>query len=165
LTSNPRFRPDDLWYFAYGSNLDAEQKEFRTGPIREGRKCRLLDHRFAFNKRAAEGLVYANVMPQAGGVVWGVVYRCSPAALNLMDDYEGVRGGHYVRTSVTVVTDASERLDAVTYVAGQDFVCAEGIPDRGYLDRILRGAEGWGLPAEYLRSVKALGTSMLLATK
>jgi hypothetical protein len=29
----------DVWYFAYGSTLDAERKEFRTGSIRECHKA------------------------------------------------------------------------------------------------------------------------------
>ena len=41
---------DDCWYFAYGSNLDVDRMQFRTGPMREARRVRLDGYRFAFNK-------------------------------------------------------------------------------------------------------------------
>jgi hypothetical protein len=41
----------DKWYFAYGSNLFIDQKEQRTGRIRQAVCCRLAEYRFAFNKR------------------------------------------------------------------------------------------------------------------
>jgi hypothetical protein len=66
----------DRWYFAYGSNLLVEQKELRTGAIRKSLRCRLPAHRFAFNKRAASGDVYANVIPDESATVWGVAYLC-----------------------------------------------------------------------------------------
>jgi hypothetical protein len=50
---------DDVWYFAYGSNLWIEQKELRTSAIRTGgdrpRIARLTDFRFAFNKQGSRG--------------------------------------------------------------------------------------------------------------
>ncbi len=153
----PEVRPGDSWYFAYGSNLDPEQKESRTGRIREARRCHLPDYRFAFNKRSDGGAVYANLMPQRGARVWGVVYRCSPDALEKMDRCEGVAGGHYVRTSVRVVTDSSEALKAEAYTAGQRFVCADGIPEPSYLRRIVKGAREHQLPEEYIRTLEALG--------
>ena len=58
---------DDVWYFAYGSNLWRDQKQDRTGAIRQGderpRIARLADHRLAFNKRGARGELFANIMP------------------------------------------------------------------------------------------------------
>ena len=93
---------DDVWYFAYGSNLWTDQKERRTSAIRTGddqpRIARLLDYRFAFNKRGSKGQVYANIMPCPGGVVIGVVYRCRPSTVDTMSEWEG----GYERRSVLV---------------------------------------------------------------
>jgi hypothetical protein len=102
----------DTWYFAYGSNLDAEQKEARTGKIREARRCRAPGYRFAFNKRGVDGSAKANIMPSSGSETWGVVYRCSSDALKEMDRWEGVRSGHYVRHALEVVTDDGQTLPA-----------------------------------------------------
>jgi len=147
----------DQWYFAYGSNLVQEQKVNRTGPIREQRRVRLDGYRLAFNKRGNDGTGKANIVPDEGGTVWGVVYRCSPSALKEMDRYEGVSGGHYVRKTVCVRTDDGEELDAVTYVAGSAYVDNSLTRSSEYLQAILRGAREHGLPDEYLRGVEALG--------
>lgn len=92
----------DLFYFAYGSNLDRQQMEKRTGPILGAQRANLLGYRLAFNKRAASRGVYANIVPHLGDEVWGVLYPCTPEALDKMDCYEGVAAGHYRRSRVTL---------------------------------------------------------------
>lgn len=144
---------DDIFYFAYGSNLNSDQKEDRTGPIREARRARLLGYRFAFNKRAFKGGVYANIVPDEGSTVWGVVYRCKPETLDHMDIPEGVKDGHYIRYPVRVVLDDGQELDATTYVAGPAYVCPEGNPEAAYLNRIILGARAHRLPEDYIAAM------------
>jgi gamma-glutamylcyclotransferase (GGCT)/AIG2-like uncharacterized protein YtfP len=140
--------------FQYGSNLDPEQKEARTGPIREARRARLSRYRLVFNKRAASGGVYANVVKEDDQEVWGVVYLCSPNAIRRMDEKEGVRDGHYRRIDVTVQLETEETTEATTYVAGDEFICPEGYPSDEYLERIIRGARYHGLPEAWIRKVR-----------
>jgi len=149
----------DTWLFSYGSNLDRKQKEDRTKKIREERLCRLPRYRFAFNKQALDGGVKANIVQDEKEEVWGVVYRCSPKALERMDIYERVGGGDYIRTNVEVLTCSGEHLPAVTYMAGPKYVCAEGVPSRDYLERILRGAREHGLPEPYISQLERLGAA------
>ncbi len=148
--------PDDVWYFAYGSNLDIDQKQDRTGPIREARRCRLPGHRLAFNKRSKGGQVCANIVPHRGGEVWGVAYRCRPGTLEQMDTYEGVASGHYRQVSVEVVTEAGERLRATTYVAEPGYLCPEARPSQQYAEKIVRGARRHQLPASYVEELVRL---------
>jgi cation transport regulator ChaC len=147
---------DDLFYFAYGSNLNRLRKESRTGQIREARKARLSGYRLAFNKRANGGGVYANVVRQPGSEVWGVVYRCRPETLDRMDEYEGVLGGHYERSRVEVQVADSEIVQAITYVAGAKFICPEGQPTPEYLNLIIDGARGHGLPEKHIKYIKQI---------
>ncbi len=63
-----------------------------------------------------------------------------------MDRYEGVAGGHYDHIEVRLLTDDDQELSAVTYVAGPNFVCAEGRPSEEYLGLIICGARQHGLP-------------------
>jgi gamma-glutamylcyclotransferase (GGCT)/AIG2-like uncharacterized protein YtfP len=144
----------DRWYFAYGSNLSAEQKELRTGTIREVRVARLDGHRIAFNKRGIDGTGKANIVQDAAGTVWGVIYRCSAAALDDMDVNEGVAGGHYLRTDVRVRCESGDRMDAVAYIAGDTFVDDSLAPSGQYLDTILRGARQHHLPEDHIREIK-----------
>jgi len=146
----------DAWYFAYGSNLSVDQKELRTGGIRQAIRSQLPGFRLAFNKRGSNGEVYANVLPEPGQVVWGVIYLCNRAILREMDRHEGVSGGHYERLAVQVVTEQGEQGEAVTYVAGDKFVCPEGIPSDNYLTRIVSGARQHRLPEDYIRQIERL---------
>jgi gamma-glutamylcyclotransferase (GGCT)/AIG2-like uncharacterized protein YtfP len=148
----------DQWYFAYGSNLAVDQKEKRTGSIREALPCRLTGYRLAFNKRGSGGQIYANIVPAAAAEVWGVAYLCNPQAIREMDEYEGVAGGHYEHLPVTVVLKSGEEVDAITYVAGDDFVCEAGNPSHDYLSKILRGARHHALPEAYIAQIEAVAT-------
>lgn len=148
----------DCWYFAYGSNLLKQQMHRRTGRLRKTEVCRLPDYRFAFNKRGGPGQVYANIMPEAGAHVWGIIYRCSAAAMTKLDECEGVAGGDYHRQNVEVTDRHGATIQAVTYVAGVDHLCPEGRPSDEYLSKVLRGARQIGLPREYVERLHTLGT-------
>ena len=84
---------DDVWYFAYGSNLWIDQKETRTGAIRSGndrpRIARLANYRLAFNKRGSQGQVFANIVACPGDQVIGIAYRCKPSTIDTMSEWEG----------------------------------------------------------------------------
>lgn len=146
------------WYFAYGSNLATEQMVNRTGPIREARRARLAGYRLAFNKKGSDGTGKANIVPDSVGIVWGVVYRCTPETLSRMDKYEGVAGGHYQRKVVHVRVDDGAELEAVTYVAGTAFVDNSNSlsPRPDYLQTIISGAQEHELPDDYIRDIKKL---------
>jgi gamma-glutamylcyclotransferase len=144
------------WYFAYGSNLWIEQMAARTGPIGQGedrpRVARLPDHRLVFNMQGEDGQVYANVDSPGPGVI-GVIYRCSPAALDKLDSYE--RG--YERRRVLVTDEGGVTLEAVAYVARANRVANGGKPSAEYLERVVRGARQHGLPEAYIRAIEANG--------
>ncbi|GIW32793.1 gamma-glutamylcyclotransferase family protein [Meiothermus sp.] len=147
---------NDQWYFAYGSNLSRRQMEQRTGPIREARQARLDGYRLAFNKRGSDGTGKANIVPDGGATVWGIVYLCRPDALREMDEHEGVAGGHYARYGIRIRLDDGDELDAVTYVAGKAFIDDSLTPSARYLATILDGARQHLLPDDYIRSIEAL---------
>jgi gamma-glutamylcyclotransferase len=146
----------DIWYFAYGSNLSMDRKRHRTGSIRSVRTACLKDYRFAFNKGGAGGEVYANIMPSPGNVVWGVVYLCDQQVMASLDDDEAVERGDYWRHPVEVETTDGELLNAEVYVAGEDFVIAEGRPRPWYLDLILLGLRKHCLPEGYIKTIEEL---------
>ncbi len=147
----------DRWYFAYGSNLSNHRMTRRTGPIRKAHVARLNDYRLAFNNTDKAGAeLYANIVPSAGDIAWGVAYWCSPQAMAALDEYEGVADGCYRREWVEVETSDGERLQAEVYIGGEKFTVAEGRPSDWYLDIILLGAKEHGLPEEYIRGIEML---------
>lgn len=146
---------EDVWYFAYGSNLSLSQKKKRTGVIRKARVARLPDYRLAFNKRGRDpNETYANLVSEKGAVTWGVIYRCSSAAIRDLDWWEG-EGRHYERRTVQVRDKVGAVVEAVTYFACPECVCGERPPSRTYLNRIIQGAKEHGLPPGYIQEIRA----------
>jgi len=145
---------EDQWYFAYGSNLSTNQKEARTGPVREKRRGRLEGYRLTFNKRGDDGTGKATIVEERNATVWGVVYRCGRATLLEMDKREGVDRGHYTRAHVCIQCDDGGELDAITYVGGPAFTKGYLAPSEKYLATILKGARENGLPDRYIDEIK-----------
>ncbi len=103
--------------------------------------------------------MYANIHPDKNDVVWGVLYRCTPKTLDQLDTYEGVAGGHYYRATVTVEADGNRLQEAITYIAGAQFITKPGRPYAEYLERILAGARAHQLPEDYIDRLKALASN------
>jgi cation transport regulator ChaC len=148
---------EDRWYFAYGSNLNLDQKEKRTGPFRSAITCMLQGYRFAFNKDDKAGGAYANLVPDDRARVYGVAYLCSREAFEKMDVNEGVHSRHYEHLQVRVEGESEQVLEAIAYVACPEITCEERKPRVSYLDRILNGARHHGLPLAYINMIESLG--------
>ena len=144
-----------IYYFAYGSNLWIEQMVRRIGPVDRSdgwpRRVSLAGYRLVFDMQGEDGNVYANIEPKTESNVLGVVYRCTPEALQIMDQYES----GYERRQVSVISENGERLDVTTYVALTDHVTSVGnLPTNEYLKRIVTGATEQGLPEAYIREIE-----------
>ena len=87
---------------------------------------------------------------QPGEYVFGVIYRCGPEALVILDEYES----GYERQRVTVVDDRDKELEAVAYVAMPGNVTVARAPEPRYLQRVVRGARQHGLPEAYIRMIE-----------
>ena len=150
------------WYFAYGSNMNvARLVEARLKPrgvtVSE-RVCGRLDGwRLTFDKAAQTplGSGAGNIVAAAGGSVFGTLNAMAPQGLAVLDEWEGVAGGHYTRLTVPVTrTDSGAIVDAVTYVA---LKVGTGLrPTREYLGHLLAGRDL--LPADYCRLLEATPT-------
>jgi cation transport regulator ChaC len=142
-----------IWYFAYASNMFRAQVEQRAGAPAEEKIARLDNYALNFDKIARGSTGQANLVPSDGQAVWGVLYRLTDQQLRALDRYEGVPE-HYRRSEVTVVDEQGNRIRAQVYLARK---VRRGLkPDRGYLARIVQGAEEHGLPADYIESLKKI---------
>jgi hypothetical protein len=52
--------------------------------------------------------------------------------------------------------DSGERIEATTYIAGEDFVGEPGTPSDKHVGRIISGARHHGLPEEYIEMIEEL---------
>jgi len=146
-----------VWYFAYGANMDDRTFCVRRGitPIERG-VGRVKGYRLRFNLegRPRGRAAPANLYPDPAAEVWGVFYRITRRNLMRLDATEGVPGRGYRHAIVTVETDDGRRLEAVTYIA-------EGKPDDRkpslrYITLLREGAKAHGLPADYIRFLESV---------
>jgi cation transport regulator ChaC len=145
----------DLWYFAYGSNLDPGTFLGRRGMRpREARAGRLDAFELCFDLPVGPGdRGVANVRPKEGTRVWGVAYRLAAATCEHLDRTEGVHRGTYVRLPVQLATEAGT-LRAFTYQSAHGKPGRK--PSRRYLGLLLTGARHHGLPADYVEWLRSL---------
>ena len=143
---------DTAWYFAYGSNMhDSAFIERRRMRPLEWRVARLKGYRLRFNLdgipkgRAAP----ANISPDAGAEVWGVLYRITRREMLRLNSTEGVPGGAYHPTWLAVEDVDGRAIEAMTYVATGN--ASDGRPSLRYITLLREGARAHGLPAAWLQ--------------
>lgn len=152
------------WYFAYGSNMDADRlftKRLEPEGVARGERVagRLDGWRLGFNKpsRLAErkGQGAGNILEEPGSAVFGTLNLLPPAGFDVLDVHEGVAGGHYERRTLPVVRlDTGATVEAIAYVA---LLVGEGLrPTREYLGHLLAGRDL--LPADYWERLAATPT-------
>jgi len=139
-------------YFAFGSNLDADQMAERCPGSRPAFRARLPDHRIEFTHPSRRwGGGAADVVAAPGDSVWGLVWELGPDDLERLDGYEL----GYARVELAVLDDAGRAHLVVSYS-----VRAKGAhrPTRHYLEKMLRWGERWRLPEDYLAQLRRVAT-------
>jgi cation transport regulator ChaC len=142
---------DTAWYFAYGSNMhDSAFLERRRMRPLEWRSGRIKGYRLRFNLdgwprgRAAP----ANIRPDPGAEVWGVLYRITLREMVRLNATEGVPGGAYRPTWLIAEDTDGREVEAMAYVAlGNP---TDGRPSLRYITLLREGARAHGLPAAWL---------------
>ena len=139
-----------LRYFAYGSNLDADQMRARCPSSRPLVRARLTHHRLGFtyfSTRWDGGA--ADVIPDSEDEVWGAVYELDERDLGLLDGFE--RG--YDRVHLEVRGDGGDLYRTTSYCvrSKRDFA-----PHRVYVEKMLSWGERWRLPPGYLARLRRL---------
>jgi hypothetical protein len=139
-------------YFAFGSNLDADQMAERCPGARAAFRARLPDHRIDFTHASQRwGGGAADIVHEPGGTVWGMVWQLEESQLTVLDGFE--RG--YERVELTVL-DAADRPHRVLSYRVREKGAHR--PTRLYLGKLLRWGERWEFPADYLARLRAIKT-------
>ena len=131
-------------YFAYGSNMSRTWMQQLCPKAEALGPAQLADHRFLVMSGG-----YASVVPHAGEVVHGVLWRISQADLHTLDRYEDVAGGLYDRWMIPVQY-RGDRRTALIYVGRSD---APGQARPEYCELVLSAARDWELPATYVANL------------
>ncbi len=139
-----------MLYFAYGSNLDAENwsawcetKGYDPASIEPLGPAWLPDHELVFHyqSRLRKGGAL-DVRPRQGTSIPGALFRVRDWAG--LDAKEGVSGSFYRRTEVTALTDDGHAHAATTYCVCDARVGAFVAPGAAYREMVIRGRARFG---------------------
>ena len=147
---------DQLWYFAYGSNMDPGQMIDRRVRFSAAKRAVLREHTLVFNRYSVTyGAGVADIISKAGERVEGVLYLVTERGLRTLDKFEGVDRGLYRRVSVTIEDDERKSHQAVCYQ-----IVEKGVvnvpPSPEYLTKLVKGAEAFDLSPEYIQKLQGL---------
>lgn len=123
-------------YFAYGSNLLADQMAERCPDSLPCASATLEGWKWLINLRGV-----ATIAP-ASDVVYGAVYCISKNDESALDLCEGVRLGAYSKHLLPVTLADGRTIRALVYI---DARTRQAPPRAGYLSKCIRGAREWGL--------------------
>ena len=141
----------DVWYFAYGSNVNPEQMKERIGEFKEAVKATLIGFKLVFRGYSPRwNGAPADIEPSRESVVYGVLYRISEDQLKELDSYEGFPN-FYKHEMVEVLTEAGRKIQAVTYVRTRKEPCSK--PSKRYVETIIRGLRAHGYSEKIIQEV------------
>jgi len=135
-------KSSDLFYFAYGSNMNPARMIKRGINFTSRERCFIPNFTLKFNKIAYNlpGEAYANIEPCKGHVTHGLLYRVTGKDLLILDKKEGVSSGHYYREEVMVNTDFGIKK-AICYIACHDRTSEDIYPSQNYLNHLHKGGD------------------------
>ena len=132
------------FYFAYGSNMDADAMRARCPKSRALGRARLARHRFAL---MADG--HATVVRDPNSETHGVLYDLALSDIPALDRYEEVSRGLYQKANQPVLRADGSPARALVYIGAA--AAASGPPKKpAYMEGVIAAARQAELPAAYV---------------
>jgi AIG2-like family len=153
-------------YFAFGSNMDPAQMRARCPSHRVLGVAYLQDHALCFPRRSpTRACATAGLVTAKGDGVWGVLYALEETEIDALHEAEGYapnRPAHQNRHVLIEVEvwqggPGGHAVAAVLYRAQPDG--SSVLPSEKYMQHLISGAEHYGLPAAYIRTLRAIETA------
>ena len=134
-----------MLHFAYGSNMDRAVMRRHAPSATALGVATLAGHRFVIT---ADG--YASVEPARASAVYGVLWKLTARDRATLDRWESTASGQY-RAERLSVRSVQSLHPALVYVARRR---PAGRPKAGYMELVIAAARAWGLPADYIVSLR-----------
>lgn len=137
----------NIQYFAYGSNISIERLRSRVEtvfePLAQGTPYVLNNYKLVFNAGAMYGAhCYANIVPQQGESVEGILYNITPEQLSTLDRFEVLYNKHFFYLNNTTI--------GCVYIAKPEHTERKPKkPTLEYLNIIIDGCKETGLNRTY----------------
>jgi len=144
-------------HFAYGSNMSHALMRRRCNGAAPIGPARLDGWRYLITRDG-----YASIVPRAGSVVHGALWRLTPRDLAALNSYESLDSGLYRRRMLSV-RHGDKRVPALTFVGRS---AQPGRPHPRYQENIvIPAARAWGLPENYLAELARWSPSAWRGTR
>lgn len=135
---------ENTLYFAYGSNINMDQMEYRCPDASVVGPVALEGYELLFRRGG-----FATIMPCEGGKVHGLLWSITPECERSLDRYEGYPS-FYDKRMVTVRDGKGLTLSVMAYIMDERFR-EPMLPTTAYYNGILEGYRQNGLPAAALK--------------
>ena len=146
----------NLYYFAYGSNMNWPQMKQRCPSARFVCVARLPDYQFAIARHSQlRKCGTANVFPHIGSEVWGILYDLNDQDLRMLDSFED--GYHHEKIFVLARGDGQRPLEALVYIADREDDAP--LPNPEYKRLMVEGARQWQLPPVYYAMLESIAVA------
>ena len=146
-----------VWYFAYGSNMQAATFRGRRGIMpRAAVAAKAVGWRLVLDKPPllSVGHSFANVVPDPGATVYGVAYEISAEDYAHVEFSEGVQIGNYLPVDLDLETLQGGTLRAWTLTSDKRSTGLK--PSRRYMALLIEGAVEHGLPGDWIAMLREI---------
>jgi gamma-glutamylcyclotransferase (GGCT)/AIG2-like uncharacterized protein YtfP len=136
-----------FYYFAYGSNMDEDQMEYRCPGARLLHKVTIPDYTFRIDSRGV-----ASIIPKRGAKVTGLLWEINKYHILSLDRFEGIKGRYYRRVAVPLEHEG-RTITAIAYLSNSN--CdRQYTPKPGYMEKIIKAAKVHGFDDAYIRELE-----------
>ena len=146
-----------VWYFAYGSNMQAATFRGRRGIMpRAAVAAKAVGWRLVLDKPPllSVGHSFANVVPDPGATVYGVAYEISAEDYAHVEFSEGVQIGNYLPVDLDLETLQGGTLRAWTLTSDKRSTGLK--PSLRYMALLIEGAAEHGLPDDWITMLREI---------
>ena len=133
-----------MLYFAYGSNLNHKQMDYRCKTSKFIKKYNLKGYNLCFSHKSDKSIYgHANIVRSKKFYVPGAIWQISKADENELDIYEGVNYNYYQKEYFTL-----NKKKVLFYIQKNYF---KKKPNSTYLHTIINGYKDCNLDLNYLK--------------
>lgn len=153
-------RRSEMYYFAYGSNLDLLQMQLRCPDARFVGTARLDGYRICFPRKSfVRDCAVISVEPSDNESVWGALYEIDRTTVGRLDEREGFsperEAAKNAQNRVTVRVECSDGRIVLTETYVATPTENPGLPSPHYIGYLVAAAAECGLPKSHLMKLAA----------
>ena len=141
-------------YFAYGTLLAEDVMRSVAAGARNVGYMRLDDYALGFGECSQPGVAGCTLIPQKGGVTYGIQYELSDESMAVLDKAAHVDEEQWVHLPITLTDENGQKVQSSTYTIPGEH--KDWAPTDQYVAPILQGLTHCAFPEEYKHRLRAM---------